>query len=69
MHLRHLTQCDRHLADGWRRIAAQRLRLADMDRRGHDTSIGDEMLAAFLQAQTLFAQHRDLIIRELAEQA
>jgi hypothetical protein len=59
MELRHLEQANPHIAEGRERIAAQRARVALIERRGHDTGLARDMLRHFERAEG-----RKIAIRE-----
>jgi len=41
----HLAEADRHITQGQARIAAQKLRIADMQERGCDSSLAEDFLS------------------------
>jgi hypothetical protein len=67
MELRHLQEAERHVAQGERIVAGQELRLADMERAGHDLGLAIRMLAIFRAIQFEHVAHRDRILHELGK--
>jgi hypothetical protein len=65
MERRHLEQANQHIAEGWERIAAQRARVALMERGGHDTGLARELLRHFEKALEHMPEHRESILREI----
>jgi hypothetical protein len=62
----HLAKADQLIANGDRCRAAQKIRIAEMKRRGEDTRIAQEMLQAQKEALTQMRWHRRLIRDEIA---
>ena len=54
MHLRHLQEAKRWVAEGERHIAEQEQRIATLRRDGHDVTKAESLLEVFYQTQ---AQH------------
>ena len=67
MELRHLELANRHIAEGQQRIAAQKARIAGLERDGRDTTASNELLESFEETLELMMRHRDLILRELSQ--
>ena len=63
--LQHLADAERHIADGDRHIFEQELRLAFIERRGHDSELAHALLETFRRMQVQHVAHRDLILSEL----
>ena len=66
MELRHLELTNRHIAEGEQRIAEQKALIAELERRGRDTTTANELLGSFEEMLGLMMRHRDLILQELA---
>ena len=64
---RHLTRVEENVAIGANNIALQRELVAELDRDGHDGSQAKQMLAQFLDLQTMHVADRDRLIKELIE--
>jgi hypothetical protein len=56
-----LAKADQLIAHGNRCLARQKIRIAEMERRGEDTRIAQEMLQALKEARTQIRWHRWLI--------
>jgi translation initiation factor 1 (eIF-1/SUI1) len=67
MELRHLELANRHIAECQQRIAEQKVRIARVERRGRDTATSNELLEVFQETLKQMMRHRDLILRELAQ--
>jgi hypothetical protein len=65
MHLRHLEQAEQHVALGKRHIAEQEDRIAELAKRGYDTTTARELLDNFHALQVQHIQHHDRILKEL----
>ena len=65
MERRHLEQANRHIAEGWERIAAQKARVALMERGGRDTGLARDLLRHFERALEHMLEHRELILRAI----
>ena len=65
--LQHLADAERHIADGARHIFEQELRLAFIERRGHDSKLARDLLETFRRMQVQHVAHRDVIVNELGE--
>ena len=61
-----LAKADQLIANGDRCRARQKIRIAEMERRGEDTRIAQEMLQALVEALTQVRWHRRLIRDEIA---
>jgi hypothetical protein len=61
----HLEQANRHIAEGRVRIAAQRARVALMERGGRDTGLSRDLLRHFERALEHMLEHREVILREI----
>jgi hypothetical protein len=57
----HLAEADRHIMQGRARVEAQKLRIADMQERGYDTSDAEDFLSILLATLKSLTSHRDLI--------
>ena len=65
--LQHLAKAERNVAGGEHRISEQELRIADLDCRGHDTTLARSLLETFRVTQAQYIALRDHILRELAQ--
>jgi hypothetical protein len=65
MHLRHLQEVERWLAEGERHISEQEQRIATLRRDGHDATRAESLLEVFYQTQAQHISHRDMILKEL----
>jgi hypothetical protein len=65
--LRHLAAADRHIEHGERIITDQERLIEELNVRGHDSKLARSILETFRQTQAQGIDHRDLILRELAE--
>ena len=65
--LADLQTANRHVAEGERRIACQRRRIAEQEGAGHDTHLSRQVLESFELTLELLIEHRDKIVRELAQ--
>ena len=63
--LQHLAEAERHIVDGARHIYNQELRLAFIERRGHDSKLARDLLETFRRMQVQHVAHYDLILSEL----
>jgi hypothetical protein len=61
-----LAKADQLIAKGDRCLAAQKIRIAEMKRRGEDTRIAQEMLQVQEEALKEMRWHRQLIWDEIA---
>jgi hypothetical protein len=64
--LDHLAQAERHAAEGNRHLARQERLIAQLDRRGHDTTEALKMLSTLRSTQTL---HEADVVRILGRLA
>jgi hypothetical protein len=65
--LLRLGEADRHIAVAERNITEQQCRLEKLRADGHDTKLAEQMLTDFqINLQTL-NEHRDLIIKTIAQ--
>jgi hypothetical protein len=62
---RHLRKAEHDIAQAWRRIEAQRERVAQLAADGHDTATGEALLATMIESAEAMEQHRQTILREL----
>jgi len=67
MHVQHLEEAERHIAQGKRHIVEQEDRIANLARDGHDTTEARKLLDNFYATQMLHIQHRDRIRKELEQ--
>ena len=65
--LADLHAANRHVAEGERRIACQRRRIAEQEGAGHDTRLSSQVLKSFEVTLELMIDHRDKIMRELGQ--
>lgn len=65
--LQHLAEAERNIAGGEHRISEQELRIADLDCRGHDTTLARSLLETFRITQAQHLALRDHILRELTQ--
>ncbi|MBV8806488.1 MAG: hypothetical protein JO042_15635 [Sinobacteraceae bacterium] len=63
--IEHLTQAERHIAEGVVCLERQRDLIADLARGGHDTSQAEVLLLEFEHSQTLYVASYDQIREEL----
>ena len=63
--LADLQEANRHVAEGERRVAYQRRRIAEQEGAGHDTRLSNRVLDSFEITLQLLIEHRDKIVREL----
>ena len=62
---RHLAEANEHIAQGKATIAKQRAVVAELERKGRDSSLAKEVLDVLLYLQATHERHRDMILREL----
>jgi hypothetical protein len=67
MRLSHLKQAEQHVAEGERHIAEQEARVAELLKRGHKTATAQQLLHNFYALQAEHIQHRDRLLKELAQ--
>jgi len=67
MQLRHLEEAERHVVRGERLISEQKLRIANLERDGHDSTTARELLETYRALQDEHLKNRDRIIKELEE--
>jgi|RhiMethySRZTD1v2_1073278.scaffolds.fasta_scaffold1071139_2 hypothetical protein len=65
--LEHLDQAVRYVAEAERRVADQRLRIAKLERGGHDTGHARDLLRLFEETYRLMVVHRDVVLRHLGK--
>ncbi|HEY5207765.1 MAG TPA: hypothetical protein VIJ63_24655 [Roseiarcus sp.] len=63
----HLELANRHVAGGQKRVQAQRDLADQLERDGHDTDRARTLLAQFEATLAFQVEHRDRILRELAD--
>lgn len=63
--LADLQTANRHVAEGERRVAYQRRRIAEQEGAGDDTRLSNSVLNSFEMTLRLMIEHRDKIAREL----
>jgi hypothetical protein len=63
--LANLQAANRHVAEGERRVAYQRRRVAEQQGAGHDTRLSNRVLDNFENTLQLMIEYRDKIAREL----
>lgn len=63
--LADLQVANRHVAEGERRVACQRRRIAEHEGAGHDTRLSHGVLDNFEITLQLMIEYRDKIVREL----
>jgi hypothetical protein len=63
----HLVIADRHIAEGEKIVAAQRILIAKMLRTGADTMTAQSTLTTFLSSLDSFYSHREHILRTIAK--
>lgn len=62
-----LRQSEAHVVLGARHISRQKEIIAELERRGHDTDQARSLLVLFEELQVVHVQHRDRLIKQLAE--
>jgi hypothetical protein len=62
MERKHLAETNRHIVQGRARVEAQKVRIADMQERGYDTSAAEDFLTILVTTLTNLTSHRDLIM-------
>lgn len=65
--LADLHTANRHVAEGERRVACQRRRIAEQESAGHDARLSRQVLSNFEFTLQLLIEHRDIIGRELGQ--
>ena len=65
LQLQHLAEAEQHIVRGAQHVADQELRIADLDRGGHDSRLARSVLETFRLIYAQHIAHRDLIRREL----
>jgi predicted outer membrane protein len=66
----HVAETDRHIEGVKQRIARQKKIVSELERDGHDTDLGMELLAALEDALRVLEQHREVFLRtKRAEQS
>jgi hypothetical protein len=65
--LADLHAANRHVAEGERRIAHQRRRIAEREDAGQDTHLSKQVLDSFEITLQLLIEHREKIARELGQ--
>jgi len=63
----HLAQAERHVAEGEKHIVRQEELVLDLERHRLDAKQARSVLTTMRDTQALYHQHRDLILRELAD--
>jgi hypothetical protein len=63
--LAELESANRHVAEGARRVADQRRRIAELVSAGGDTRLSIHVLENFQATLQLLVQHRNIILRDL----
>jgi hypothetical protein len=63
--LGHLAEADRHIADGEKQLAKQEELVVELESQRLDTKQARAVLATMTETQTLFHQHRELVLSEL----
>ena len=66
MESEHLARAERHIAEGERRVAAQREIIARLVEEGRDTALAKKLLQSLEQALEQWHVHRRLILESLA---
>ena len=62
----HLEKAAGHIAEGERRIAAQTGLVEQLRASGHDTTAAERLLGTLHTTLSVWHQHRDLIVQEIA---
>jgi len=62
-----LEVANRHLAEGVRCVTEQRRRIAEQVRTGRDTGLSTRVLKTFEDTLQLLLEHRDIILRDQAQ--
>jgi len=62
---KHLAEADRHIMQGRARIEAQKVRIANLQERGYDTSLAEDFLSVLVTTLKNLTSHRDLILQAL----
>jgi hypothetical protein len=65
MERKHLSDADRHIMHGRARVEVQKGRISQMQERGEDTSVADDLLRLLEATLGLFLSHRKLILQAL----
>lgn len=63
--LEHLAKADQHLALSEEHLTEQRLRIAGLERYGHDTALARKLLLTFEQTRDLCLEERLRVLAEL----
>jgi hypothetical protein len=61
----HLDRAERDVASAHRHVARQRELISALRAGGHDTSLAEALLQAFLQGSEAMEDHRRIILEEL----
>jgi ferritin len=67
MQLRRLEEAEQHVVRGERLISEQKVRIANLERDGHDSTTARELLETYRALQVEHIKNRDRIIKELEE--
>jgi hypothetical protein len=67
MELQHLAEAEHHITRGAQHILDQEIRVADLDFRGHDSTLARSLLETFRLTQAQHVAHRDRILRLLGQ--
>ena len=67
MLMEHLSQAERHVAEGMMHVERQRNLVENLARDGHDTTQSEGTLKQFEETLALHIQVRDRLLKELAE--
>jgi hypothetical protein len=61
----HLEQAERHVSEGEQHITRQRELIAELERKGRDTTRANELLCRFEEMLALHVHDRDRLRKEL----
>ena len=65
MESEHLARAEQHIAEGERRVAAQKALIRRLVEEGRDTALAEELLRSLEQALEQWHIHRRLILESL----
>ena len=62
--LERLQQAEQHVVEGQHRVAAQKERITELERDGHDTTSAQRLLVLFEESLLLMIAYRNRVRRE-----
>ena len=65
--MEHLSQAERHVAEGEMNVERQRILVENLAREGHDTERAEALLKQFEEIQALHIRDRERLLKELDE--